>query len=105
MPHYQVALPYSSALHTFLARVQGFLLTVTTHNSTALKTNGMTEGIFIYTSFGVKNFLYLITRYKKVHVYAQNFTVCVFSFSEIHKSQYLDGCQAMGKNSSFIEAF
>ena len=41
---------YSSTLQTFLARVQGFSLMVTTHSSTALKT----EDIFIYTSFWVK---------------------------------------------------
>ena len=38
---------YSRALHTSLARVQGFSLIVTTHNCTALKVNGMTEDIFI----------------------------------------------------------
>ena len=42
-----MALPYPSALHISLARVQGFLLMVTTHNFTTLKENGMTEDIFI----------------------------------------------------------
>ena len=47
---------YSSVLHTSLARIQGFPLMITAHNSTALKTNGMTEDIFIFNSFWVKNF-------------------------------------------------
>ena len=37
---------YCSALQTSLARVQGFLLMVTTHNFIALKANGITEDIF-----------------------------------------------------------
>ena len=45
-----------------------------------------------------KTFLYLGTRQKI-------FSVPFFSSSEIHQSQYLNGCQAMGKSSSFIEAF
>ena len=28
-----------------------------------------------------------------------------FSYSETHQSQYLDGCQAMGKGSSFIDVY
>ena len=53
-----LALPFlcSSALQASLARVQGFSLMVTTHNSTALKVNGMTEGIFVLVLFGSKDF-------------------------------------------------
>ena len=42
---FDVSASYSSALHTSLARVQGFSLVTTTHNSTALKVNGMTGDI------------------------------------------------------------
>ena len=42
---------------------------------------------------------------KKAYVYAQNFFVSFFSSSDIHQSQYFDGCQAMGKSSFFIKAF
>ena len=47
----------SSTLHTSLARVQGFSLMVTTHNSTALKVNGMTEDILFVVLFGQKIFV------------------------------------------------
>ena len=49
-----MALPYSSALQTSLARVQGLSFMVTTHNSTALKVNGMTEYIWFVVCFGLK---------------------------------------------------
>ena len=52
----------------------------------------------------VKKFLYLVIRYKKIHVYVHNFSVSFFSSSDIHQSQYIDGCQAMSRSSSFIEA-
>ena len=42
---------------------------------------------------------------KKVHVYAHNVSVPLFSPSDIHQSQYFGGCQVTGKSSSFIEAF
>ena len=87
---------YSSALHTSLARVQGFPLMITTHNSTALKKNGMTEDIFICSSFWSKNFLSSVIRYKKVHVYAHNCSVFVSSSSDMHQSHQRDGCQAKG---------
>ena len=48
---FDVFASYSSALHTSLTRVQGFSLMIAMHNSIALKVNGMTEDIFIYTSF------------------------------------------------------
>ena len=48
---------YVSALHTSLARVQGFSLMVATHNSTVLKVNGTTEDIFICNSFKSKIFV------------------------------------------------
>ena len=47
---FAVSLLYSSALHTSLARVQDLPLTITTHKSTAVKVNGMTEDIFIIIS-------------------------------------------------------
>ena len=47
---------YSSALHTSLVPVQGFSLMVTTHDSTALKTNGMTEDILFLVLLGQKMF-------------------------------------------------
>ena len=50
-------------------------------------------------------FLYLTTRHKKVHAYAHNFSVSFFSSLESHQSHHLDGCQAIGINSSFIFAF
>ena len=53
---FDVFTSYSSALHISLARVQGFSLMVTTQNAIALKDNGMTENIFIYSSFRPKNF-------------------------------------------------
>ena len=56
---------YSSALHTSLARIQGFSLIVTTHKSTALNVNGMTEDAFIYNSFWSKKFFYLVSRHKE----------------------------------------
>ena len=51
------------------------------------------------------SFLYLVIRYKKPHAYAHNFSVSCFSSSDIHQSQDIDGCQAIGINSSFIGAF
>ena len=47
---------YPSALHTSLARVQGFSLMITMHNSTALKVNGMTEDILFVVLFGQRVF-------------------------------------------------
>ena len=52
-----VYLLYSSALQTSLARVQGFSLMVTTHNSTALKENGMTEDILFVVLFSQNIFV------------------------------------------------
>ena len=52
-----MALPYSSALQTSLACVQGLSLMVTTHNSTAaLREGDITEDIFIFSSFRSKFF-------------------------------------------------
>ena len=59
-----VALPYLSALHTSLARVQVFSLMVTTHNSTALKANRMTEDVC--NSCWSKKCLYLVIRHIKL---------------------------------------
>ena len=61
----QFFLLYFSALHTSLARLEGFSLIVTTHNSTTLKVNGMTEDVFICSSFWSTIFLYPVTRHKK----------------------------------------
>ena len=91
---FDVFASYSSALHTSLARVQGFSLMIKTHNSAALKLNGMTEDIFIYRS---KIFLYPVIRYKNApFFYTHNFSVFFFSSSGIHQSQYLDGSEAIG---------
>ena len=46
----------TDALHTSLARVQGFPLMVKMHNFTALKVNGMTEDILFVILFGQKLF-------------------------------------------------
>ena len=51
------------------------------------------------------NFLNPLTRYKKVHAYPHNFSVSLFSSSDIHQSQCLDRCQATGINSFLICAF
>ena len=48
---------------------------------------------------------YVVNRYKKVYVYAHNFSVSFFSSSDIHQSQCLDGSQVMGRSSSFIFTF
>ena len=39
------------------------------------------------------------------NTYPENCSVSCFSSSGMHQSHHLDGCQAMGKSSSFIEAF
>ena len=39
-------MPYFSALHTSLAQTKDFSLMITTHSSTALKANVMTEDIY-----------------------------------------------------------
>ena len=63
------------------------------------------EDIFIYSPFRPKDFLYLVTRHKKCIFIPQIFLFLFFSSWGTHQSQYLDGCQAMGKSSSFIETF
>ena len=93
---------YLNASHISLAPVQGFSLMVTTHNSTALKENGMTEDIFIYTSFRLKKFC-IWSSGTKTCIYPCNFSVSFFSSSGTHQSYHLDECQAMGKSSSFIK--
>ena len=47
----------------------------------------------------------MVIKHKKAYVYDQNFSVSVFSSSDIHQSHHLHGRQAVGINSSFIEAF
>ena len=59
------------------------------------------EDIFIYISFWTKLFC-LVTRHKKVHVYAHNFSVSFFSSSGTQQSHHLDGCQATGINLCFL---
>ena len=44
-----------------------FFIDGQTHNSTVLKVNGMTEDIFISTSFWSKNFLYPVIRLSFFH--------------------------------------
>ena len=89
-----VASPYSSALHSSLARVQGYSLMVTTHNSTILKENGITEDVLFLVLVGSKKlcirsldtkspclylqFLYPVTRHKEAYVYPHNFSVSFF---------------------------
>ena len=53
---FDVFVSYYSTLNTSLARIQGFSLMVTTHNSTALKVNGMTEDILFLVLLGQKTF-------------------------------------------------
>ena len=56
-----IFLLYCSALQISLARIQGLLLIVITHNSPALKENGVTEDILlIYNS------------HQEAHVYKKN---------------------------------
>ena len=43
--------------------------------------------------------MYQVTRHKKAHIYAHNFSVSFFSSSETHQFRHLDGCQAIGINS------
>ena len=53
---FDVFASYSSTLNTSLERIQGFSLMVTTHNSTTLKVNDMTEGILFVVLFPPKKF-------------------------------------------------
>ena len=53
---FDVFASYSSTLHTSLERIQGFSLMVTTHNSTTLKVNDMTEDILFVVLFPPKKF-------------------------------------------------
>ena len=97
-----MALPYSSALQTSLVCVQGFSLMVATRNSTALKENDMTENILFLVLLGQK----IQPRdTKEAYIYLYNFSVCFFSSSVIYQFHHLDGCQAMSKSSSSIDAF
>ena len=66
-------LVYFSALHISLVGVQDFSLIVTTHNSTALKINGMTEEILFAVLFGQEIFV-SGHQTQKSHVYAHNFS-------------------------------
>ena len=92
---------YPRALHVSLARVLDFSLMVTTHNSTVLKVNSMTEDIFICI-FLVKKFLYLVTRHKMPYILAHNISVSFFSSSYMHQPCHLDGCQAINSFSTCI---
>ena len=96
---------YSSALHTSLARVQGFSLMITTHNSTALKVNGMTEDILFVVLFAQRVFASGYQTQKGPIFIPTIFLFFFFLSSDMHQSCHLDGCRAMGKSSSFIEAF
>ena len=59
---YKKLLQFNS-LRTSLACVQGFSLMVTTHNSTALKENSITEDIFIKFRVPVRSFLHFAQNY------------------------------------------
>ena len=64
------------------------------------------EDIFISTPFlDQKLFASGYKIQKTTHVYAHNASLSLFSSSDMHQSHHLDGCQIMGANSSFIEAF
>ena len=53
-----------------------------------------------------RNFCIRSIRYKEgLYFMTTFFLYPFFSCSDIHQSQYLDGCQAMGKSTFFIEAF
>ena len=52
-----------------------------------------------------KNFCVRSQDAKKFPVYPHKFSISFFLSSGTHQSQHLDGCQAMDKRSSFIEAF
>ena len=53
-----------------------------------------------------RNFCIRSNRYKEgLYFMTTFFLYPFFSCSDIHQSQYLDGCQAMGKSTFFIEAF
>ena len=54
---------YLNAIQTSPARVQGFSLMVTTHHSTALKENGMTQDIFIKFRVPARSFLHFVQNY------------------------------------------
>ena len=70
-----------------------------------LETFNKEVDIFICSPFWSKNFLHPVTRYKRAYIYFHNFSISVFSSSETHQSECLDGCQAIGINSFLTEAF
>ena len=63
------------------------------------------DSSFFYFCFRPKLFCIWSSGTKQVYIYLHNFSVSFFSSSGTHQSHHLDGCQAMGKNSSFIFAF
>ena len=81
---------YSSALHTSLAPVQGFSLMVTTHDSTALKTNGMTEDILFLVLLGQKMFA------SGHQTKSPMFTATVFLFLFYHPQEHTNPSILMG---------
>ena len=42
---------------------------------------------------------------KFLFLFACNFSISCFSYSGTHQYHHLDGCQAIGKSSSAVEAF
>ena len=89
-----------------LARVQVFSLMITTHNSTALKVNDMTEDILFVLLFGSKQFLYLFTRHKKanIHIFLTDIIVIFSSIlGPIHEVPRCGGtCSIATYERSFI---
>ena len=75
------------------------------HNNIAFTWIFCTRNMTTDNKAAVKKFLYLVIRYEKVYAYAHYFFALLFSFSEIHQFHHLDGCQAIGINSSLIFAF
>ena len=95
---------YSSALHTSLAHVQGCSSMVLQFYCIKDKWHERRRPCFLVL-VSSKSFLYPVTTHKQAYIYSHIFSVSCFSSSDIQQSQYLDGCQAMGKSSSFIAAF
>ena len=73
---------YPRALHVSLARVLDFSLMVTTHNSTVLKVNSMTEDIFVCIFFGQKVLVSGRQTQKALHTCPQYF--CLFFLVFLH---------------------
>ena len=89
---FPVSLLYISALQTSLAPAQGFSLTVTTHNSTALKVRAYQKTSLFVVPFGQKIFCIQSPDTKKP-ISMPTIFLSFFSSSDMHQSHYLNGCQ------------